>query len=174
MSWYSDMESDVGRLTLRWSGEALAGVYFENSPMLARRGEWKRDDALLAPVKEQLAQYFAGKRTSFDVPLAFEGTDFQARVWRALTEIPFGTTTTYGELAKRIGKKDWPGARAVGAANGQNPLVVIVPCHRVIGADRSLTGFGGGLPRKRWLLRHEGLDVRDDVLQVQTSLALEP
>src|SRR5205085_10382112 len=81
---------------------------------------------------------------------------FQASVWRALTEIPYGTTMSYGELARRIGKPNWPGARAVGAANGQNPIAIVVPCHRVIGADGSLTGFGGGLPRKRWLLSHEG------------------
>jgi methylated-DNA-[protein]-cysteine S-methyltransferase len=155
-SYYSVMPSAVGPLTLRWSRDALVGTHFENAPILGQCGEWTRDDACLAPVRLQLEEYFRGERTSFDLPLAFEGTPFQERVWRALGEIPFGETTSYGELAKRIGKPNWPGARAVGAANGQNPIALIVPCHRVIGADGSLTGFGGGLPRKRWLLTHEG------------------
>jgi methylated-DNA-[protein]-cysteine S-methyltransferase len=154
-SYYSVLPSPVGPLTLRWSNDALVGAYFENAPFLAERRDWVRDDACLAPVRVELEEYFAGERTSFDLPLAFEGTPFQVRVWRALCDIPFGETTSYGELARRIGKANWPGARAVGAANGKNPVCVIVPCHRVIGADGSLTGFGGGLPRKRWLLTHE-------------------
>jgi methylated-DNA-[protein]-cysteine S-methyltransferase len=155
-SYYSVMPSPIGPLTLRWSGDALVGMHFENASILARRGEWTRDDDRLAPVRDQLDEYFRGERTSFDLPLAFEGTPFQERVWRALYAIPFGETTSYGELARRISEPNWPGARAVGAANGQNPIAIIVPCHRVIGADGSLTGFGGGLPRKRWLLTHEG------------------
>ncbi len=154
-SYYSVMPSAVGRLTLRWSGDGLAGVYFENASVLARRGDWVRDDARLAPARAQLEEYFRGARTSFDLPVHFDGgTPFQQRVWSALRDIPYGETRSYGELARRIGKA--PGARAVGAANGQNPIAVVVPCHRVIGADGSLTGFGGGLPRKRWLLTHEG------------------
>jgi methylated-DNA-[protein]-cysteine S-methyltransferase len=156
LSYYSVVPSPVGPLTLRWSNDALLGSYFENAPFLARRDEWVRDDACLRPVREQLEQYFEGARTSFDVPLSFEGTPFQVRVWQALRDIPFGRTASYGELARRIGQRNGAGARAVGAANGRNPLCVIVPCHRVIGADGSLTGFGGGLPRKRWLLEHEG------------------
>lgn len=155
--YYSVMPSAVGPLTLRWTGDALVGLHFDNHSILDQRSEWIHDDACLAPVRAQLEEYFGGERTSFDVPLAFEGTAFQTRVWQALTLIPFGTTTSYGELARRVGKENWPGARAVGAANGQNPIAVIVPCHRVIGADGSLTGFGGGLPRKRWLLSHEGV-----------------
>jgi methylated-DNA-[protein]-cysteine S-methyltransferase len=155
-SYYSVMQSPIGPLTLRWSGDALVGMHFDNASILARRGEWTRDDDRLAPVRDQLSEYFRGERTSFDLPLAFEGTPFQERVWRALYDIPFGETTSYGELARRISEPNWPGARAVGAANGQNPIAIIVPCHRVIGADGSLTGFGGGLPRKRWLLTHEG------------------
>jgi methylated-DNA-[protein]-cysteine S-methyltransferase len=161
-SYYSIMPSAVGPLTLRWSGDALVGVSFENAPILAQRGEWVRDDACLAPVRAQLEAYFCGERTSFDLPLAPRGTPFQERVWRGLREIPFGTTMSYGELARRIGSPSWTGARAVGAANGQNPIAVIVPCHRVIGADGSLTGFGGGLPRKRWLLTHEGRAEKDE------------
>ena len=159
-SYYSVVSSPVGPLTLRWSNDALVGSYFENAPFLARQSEWVRDDACLSPVRVQLEAYFEGERTSFDIPLAFEGTPFQVSVWQALRAIPFGRTESYGELARRMGKPNWPGARAVGAANGKNPLCVIVPCHRVIGADGSLTGFGGGLPRKRWLLEHEGVLAR--------------
>jgi methylated-DNA-[protein]-cysteine S-methyltransferase len=102
----------------------------------------------------QLAEYFAGGRTAFDVPLAAEGTPFQRRVWAALGEIPHGRTVSYAELARRVGS---PAAvRAVGGANGRNPLAIVVPCHRVVGADGLLTGFGGGVARKRWLLAHEG------------------
>ena len=98
-------------------------------------------------------EYFAGGRTDFDVPLELAGTDFQRRVWSALRDIPYGETISYGELARRVGN---PGAvRAVGLANGRNPVAIIVPCHRVIGADGSLTGYGGGLDRKAWLLDHE-------------------
>jgi methylated-DNA-[protein]-cysteine S-methyltransferase len=112
-----------------------------------------RDDDALAPVKAQLDDYFAGRRTSFELALSPQGTAFQQKVWMALREIPFGRTTTYGQLAADLGQPT--ASRAVGLANGRNPLAVIVPCHRVIGADGSLTGFGGGLSRKRWLLDHE-------------------
>jgi methylated-DNA-[protein]-cysteine S-methyltransferase len=170
LSHYSLMPSGVGDLTLRSAAGALVGIYFENSSMLARRDEWTRNDARLSRVRRQLEEYFRGERTSFDLPLAFDGTAFQERVWQALREIPFGTTTSYGALARRIGTPTWPGARAVGAANGQNPIPIVVPCHRVIGADGSLTGFGGGLERKRWLLAHEGrADTRAH--PAQTSLA---
>jgi methylated-DNA-[protein]-cysteine S-methyltransferase len=102
-----------------------------------------------------LAEYFSGSRRDFDIPLSLHGTVFQLRVWRTLTQIPYGETCSYGDLARRL---DNPGAsRAVGLANGRNPISVIVPCHRVIGANGSLTGYGGGLERKRWLLAHEGL-----------------
>ncbi|MFL6128370.1 MAG: methylated-DNA--[protein]-cysteine S-methyltransferase [Mycobacteriales bacterium] len=113
----------------------------------------ERDDEALAGVAAQLADYFAGRRLAFDLPLAPVGTAFQQKVWLALREIPYGRTTTYGEIATGLGRPT--ASRAVGLANGRNPLAVIVPCHRVIGADGSLTGFGGGLPRKRWLLEHE-------------------
>jgi methylated-DNA-[protein]-cysteine S-methyltransferase len=114
---------------------------------------WRSDDGAFGDVVEQLDAYFAGTLTAFDVPLHFDGTEFQQRVWRALLEIPFGETRTDGALALRIGA---PGAaRAVGLANGHNPVGIIVPCHRVIGADGSLTGYGGGIDRKRHLLDHE-------------------
>jgi len=113
----------------------------------------ERDDEALAPVAAQLADYFAGRRLAFDLPLAPVGTAFQQKVWLALREIPYGRTTTYGQIAVDLGQPT--ASRAVGLANGRNPIAVIVPCHRVIGANGSLTGFGGGLPRKRWLLEHE-------------------
>ena len=112
-----------------------------------------RDDDVFAPAATQLTEYFAGERTRFELALSPHGTAFQQKVWLALREIPFGRTTTYGEIAADLGQPT--ASRAVGLANGRNPLAVIVPCHRVIGADGSLTGFGGGLPRKRWLLQHE-------------------
>lgn len=113
----------------------------------------EHDPAALAPVAAQLAAYFAGERTDFELPLSPHGTVFQQKVWTALRGIPYGRTTSYGELATEIGQPT--ASRAVGLANGRNPLAVIVPCHRVIGANGSLTGFGGGLDRKRWLLEHE-------------------
>jgi methylated-DNA-[protein]-cysteine S-methyltransferase len=112
-----------------------------------------RDDEALASVAAQLRDYFAGRRTGFDLPLSPHGTAFQQKVWLALRDIPYGRTTTYGQIAVDLGQPT--ASRAVGLANGRNPIAVIVPCHRVIGANGSLTGFGGGLPRKRWLLEHE-------------------
>jgi methylated-DNA-[protein]-cysteine S-methyltransferase len=112
-----------------------------------------RDDDALAHAAAQLEEYFAGERTRFDLPLSPVGTPFQLRVWAELREIPYGGTTTYGRIATDLGQPT--ASRAVGLANGRNPIAVIVPCHRVIGSDGSLTGFGGGLDRKRWLLEHE-------------------
>ena len=109
---------------------------------------------LLDRVEAQLIEYFAGKRTTFDLPLEPSGTDFQLSVWELLRGIPYGVTTSYGELARRLG--DPKATRAVGAANGANPIPIIVPCHRVVGSKGELTGFGGGIERKRWLLEHEG------------------
>jgi methylated-DNA-[protein]-cysteine S-methyltransferase len=109
---------------------------------------------VLADTARQLAEYFAGTRRDFDLPLAPRGTGFQQLVWRALLAIRFGETCSYGDIARTLGRP--AASRAVGAANGRNPIAIIVPCHRVIGADRSLTGYGGGLPAKRWLLAHEG------------------
>ena len=114
---------------------------------------WERDDAALAEFARQLDEYFAGERVEFDLVLAPRGTPFQLEVWDQLCRIPYGETISYGELAKRVDRSG--AARAVGSANGQNPIAIIVPCHRVIGADGSLTGFGGGLPWKRWLLARE-------------------
>jgi methylated-DNA-[protein]-cysteine S-methyltransferase len=104
-------------------------------------------------VREQLAEYFAGERREFDVPMQLAGTAFQRRVWEELVRIPYGTTITYAELARRVGRPT--AVRAVGAANGRNPISILVPCHRVIGADGKLTGYGGGVERKQWLLELE-------------------
>lgn len=151
------VDSPLGPLTLEARDGALAGVWMDGSrhhPTTETLGEADADEPVLQAAASQLEEYFAGQRTSFDVPLALEGTDFQREVWRALTEIPCGTTASYGEIAVRIGRPR--AVRAVGMAVGRNPVSVVVPCHRVIGADGTLTGFGGGLDRKRLLLEHEG------------------
>ncbi len=149
---YDRMESPIGQLMLVSDGAALCGVYMEPHRDPKQEG-WEQDPAALAVAREQLTEYFDGQRRVFDLPLAAEGTDFQKKVWKALRKIPFGKTLSYGGLATKIGQPS--ASRAVGAANGRNPISIIVPCHRVIGADGSLTGFGGGLDRKQWLLRHE-------------------
>jgi len=151
------IDSPIGTLTLSSDGAALTGLHMGTSRKRPDPDGWIEDAThpLLEETARQLGQYFRGQRRSFDLPLQLHGTEFQRRVWTLLTRIPFGETRTYGELARQLGN---PGAcRAVGLANGRNPIAVIVPCHRVIGADGSLTGFGGGLPRKEWLLSHEGL-----------------
>lgn len=152
MTTSTTFPSPIGVLVLTASESALTGVYFPNG----RRVQVGKDgdSAVLRATARQLSEYFAGKRMSFDLPLAAAGTPFEQRVWSLLREIPYGTTTSYGELARRLGGPNE--ARAVGAANGKNPIPIIVPCHRVIGASGDLTGFGGGLDRKRWLLEHEG------------------
>jgi methylated-DNA-[protein]-cysteine S-methyltransferase len=146
------MHTPIGTLRLRAADDALVGVDF-----LARAAGERPRATLAHPVlalaERQLAEYFAGDRTGFELPLRPRGTEFQERVWAALSGIPYGLTRSYRELAAEIGRPSC--VRAVGAANGQNPLPIVIPCHRVIGADGSLTGYGGGLPTKTWLLRHE-------------------
>lgn len=149
-AWTSEYRSPVGVLCLRSDGTSLTGIGFPERPFPGAR-----DDALAVfrTATEQLDAYFAGELRTFALTIALTGTDFQRAVWAALQTIPFGTTISYAELARRIGR---PSAiRAVGAANGQNPIAIVVPCHRVIGADGGLTGYGGGIGRKRWLLEHE-------------------
>jgi len=151
------LPSPIGDLVITASDSGLTGVWFPGKgPVAAARPDDERGPAstLLARASEQLAEYFAGTRTTFDLPLDAGGTAFERRVWDALRTIPYGTTLSYSELARRLG--DPRATRAVGAANGKNPIPIIVPCHRVIGANGALTGFGGGLDRKRWLLEHEG------------------
>jgi methylated-DNA-[protein]-cysteine S-methyltransferase len=148
---YDEMDSPVGMLRLVADREGLREICFEHErhPKPAHPG-WIRAPAALRFARVQLDEYFAGKRQHFELPLHPLGTAFQQTVWLALRDIPYGVTISYGELARRIGKPQ--AMRAVGAANGRNPLPIVVPCHRVIGADGSLTGFGGGLPIKRLLL----------------------
>lgn len=150
----SRLQSPIGELTLTASDIALTGVYFPISRHAPPPATHNTPNDVLGIVQAQLTEYFAGARTSFDLPLDPSGTEFELRVWNLLRAIPYGSTTSYGELARRLGApKD---ARAVGAANAKNPIPIIVPCHRVIGANGDLTGFGGGIERKRWLLQHEG------------------
>lgn len=145
----------IGDLLIAGDGESLSLIGFPQGK--GRREpypDWTEDSTAFAAVRQQLDAYFGGTLRRFDIPLAPRGTEFQLAVWEALTHIPYGETITYGDLAIRIGNPT--AVRAVGAANGANPIPIVVPCHRVIGADGSLTGFGGGLDTKRWLLRHEG------------------
>jgi methylated-DNA-[protein]-cysteine S-methyltransferase len=152
---YTVMESPVGELLLcADTAGRITGLHFLNGHrMPARDSSWVLDEQALAPLTRQLEEYFARKRHKFEVELAPSGTPFQLEVWRALCEIPYGETASYGEIAATVGQ---PGAaRAVGGANNRNPIAIIIPCHRVIGAGGSLTGYGGGLPRKRRLLALE-------------------
>ena len=152
--YYDYLPTPIGRLLLAMDGQGLRHVHFETGRSQLEPGEdWERGTGALHEARAQLKAYFAGKLVQFDLPLAPQGTEFQQRVWLELLRIPYGETTSYGEIARRLG--DLRATRAVGAANGQNPLPIIVPCHGVIGADGSLTGFGGGLPTKRFLLDHE-------------------
>jgi methylated-DNA-[protein]-cysteine S-methyltransferase len=158
MNAYVIVDSPIGRLLLQTDGVSLTGLYMDVPGRPFPGMNDSEEDANTGPLPEavrQLEEYFAGNRRDFDLPLYLNGTLFQQRVWRALTEIPYGETWSYGELAKRIGNPN--ASRAVGLANGRNPIAILVPCHRVIGADGSLTGYGGGVERKQWLLAHEGL-----------------
>jgi methylated-DNA-[protein]-cysteine S-methyltransferase len=168
--YYTGVASPIGPLLLTAAGGALTGLYMREHrhgpavvppPGAANSADpWLADDTALpfAEAKAQLAAYFAGRLTTFDLPLAPVGSDFQQRVWAALCAIPYGTTLSYGELARRVGVPN--GARAVGLANGRNPISIIVPCHRVIGANGSLIGYGGGLARKSALLDFEAAVLR--------------
>jgi O-6-methylguanine DNA methyltransferase len=153
------MPSPIGCLTLACRDEALCGLRMEDQRHASGvEPSWVRDDDRFWDIAEQLRAYFAGDRSSFDLPVRLEGTPFQVAVWSALRDIPFGETISYAELARRVGR---PGAsRAVGGANGRNPVAIVVPCHRVVAADGNLGGYGGGLDRKRWLLDHEGASGR--------------
>ena len=156
MMWYDRFDTSIGEMTVAGDEQGLRHVLFpDNEYPPAGREHWRRDAQALRAAREQLLAYFAGELRRFDLPLAPAGTPFQKMVWTSLAEIPFGRTWSYGELARHIGQDR--AVRAVGAANGRNPLPVVLPCHRVIGADGSLTGFGGGLPLKKFLLEHEGV-----------------
>jgi methylated-DNA-[protein]-cysteine S-methyltransferase len=151
---YTRMESPVGKLLLAGDEQGLRQVSFESSKRAAAvQTDWREDKALFAEVIRQLRAYFGGELKTFDVPLAPEGTEFQLLVWNSLRTIPYGETISYAQLAQDIGNPK--AVRAVGLANGCNPIPIIIPCHRVIGSDGSLTGFGGGLPNKKKLLALE-------------------
>lgn len=156
MILYQYMDSPVEPLLLAANDDGLYLIEF-HSPRhpMARLEKWREgENAILDMARAQLQEYFSGTRQRFDLPLAPQGTPFQQQVWRTLATIPYGQTISYAQLAQRVGKPT--AMRAVGAANGRNPLPIVLPCHRVIGADGSLTGFGGGLPTKRFLLELEG------------------
>jgi methylated-DNA-[protein]-cysteine S-methyltransferase len=151
---YRVVDSPIGELMLSGDDGVLRGLAFMDSDRAPSVNEaWVRDESAFGDVATQLEAYFNGELTRFDLKLASGGTPFQQRVWSALQEIPYGTTTTYGRLAEQLG--DPKSVRAVGLANGRNPIAIIIPCHRVIGADGGLVGYGGGMTRKRWLLAHE-------------------
>ncbi|MBI3217140.1 MAG: methylated-DNA--[protein]-cysteine S-methyltransferase [Mycobacterium sp.] len=153
MTQYRTIDSPIGPLTLAGEGDVLTNLRMVDQTYEPDRADWVRDDAAFPDAVEQLAAYFDGKLQTFDLKLEMAGTQFQRKVWEALRTIPYGETRSYGEIARQIGA---PTAfRAVGLANGHNPIAVIVPCHRVIGANGSLTGFGGGLERKSALLDME-------------------
>lgn len=155
--FFKTFKSPVGELKLVASDAGLAAILWENDNPRRVRLEIAGEDPqhpVLLKTEKQLREYFAGKRTAFDLELDFAGTEFQKKVWQALLEIPFGETRSYAQIARRLNNPS--ATRAVGAANGRNPLSIVAPCHRVIGADGQLTGFAGGLEAKKYLLGLEG------------------
>jgi len=157
--YYTMMESPIGRLLIRGDGETISGVHMDGEHALKKFDGDARNDKLFAAAVEQLRAYFAGELTEFDLPLRPRGTAFQQNVWQALRSIPYGETVSYRDIAEKI--KAPTAVRAVGAANGKNPIGIVVPCHRVIGANGTLTGYAGGLERKQWLLAHENAHKAD-------------
>jgi methylated-DNA-[protein]-cysteine S-methyltransferase len=153
---YQDVPTPLGPIRLVAREEALCGAWFLDQDDLPEGAGWREEAApVLTQAADELAQWFAGQRRDFDVPLRpLGGTDFQRQVWQALIALPFGATVSYGELAQRIGRPR--AVRPLGGAVGRNPIIIFIPCHRVVGHDSSLTGFGGGLPRKHALLAIEG------------------
>ena len=153
MIHYRTIDSPIGPLALAGRGRVLTNLRMLNQTHEPNSKDWVPDDRAFPDVVEQLEAYFAGERTDFDLELGLAGSEFQRRVWQALLTIPYGETRSYGQVAEQIGATG--SARAVGLANGRNPIAIVVPCHRVIGASGSLTGYGGGLDRKRSLLELE-------------------
>ena len=149
---HTTIGSPIGEILITGDGSAVAGLY-TSEHVRRPRDLGRRDESAFVEVRAQLGEYFAGDRVRFDVELCLAGTPFQQQIWRELLEIGYGQTTTYGQLAAGIGAPR--AVRAVGMANGRNPISIIVPCHRVIGRDGKLTGYAGGLAAKRWLLDHE-------------------
>jgi methylated-DNA-[protein]-cysteine S-methyltransferase len=161
---YTQVPSPLGELLLTGDGQQLQRLHMQDGKLapIAIERSWEHAPDAFAVAVEQLGEYFAGERDGFDLPLRARGTAFQESVWRELRRIPYGETISYGELAQRVGQPS--ASRAVGTANGRNPIAVIIPCHRVIGADGSLTGFGGGLVNKRLLLELEAARARPRML----------
>lgn len=157
MEYFESLQTPIGTITLFGTNSYLQEVHFGKKKSKAQRAPSK---SVVGKAKKQLEEYFDGKRTTFDVPLSLEGTDFQKSVWKKLKAIPFGKINSYGDVAKKLGK---PGAsRAVGGANNKNPIPLIIPCHRVVGASGDLVGFAPGLASKRWLLKFEGHKLNRD------------
>ena len=148
-TFYAYYDSPIGLIEIGGTSDGVTSLFF-----VEERRPDVTSNVVCAEGVRQVSEYFEGSRKEFDLPIQLEGTDFQRQVWTELTVIPFGHTVSYGDLARTIGKPS--AVRAVGAANGDNPISIIVPCHRVIGSDGGLTGYGGGLERKEWLLKHEG------------------
>jgi methylated-DNA-[protein]-cysteine S-methyltransferase len=151
---YDEIDSPVGPLLVAADAAGLRFIHFQAATRRKPEASWRRDPSAFRALASQLGEYFRRERRTFDLPLAPRGTAFQLATWRALATIPYGETISYAELARRVGRP--AASRAVGAANGANPLPIVVPCHRVIGKDGSLTGFGGGIGTKRALLELEG------------------
>ncbi|MCU0551870.1 MAG: methylated-DNA--[protein]-cysteine S-methyltransferase [Leptolyngbya sp. Prado105] len=155
MIYYKWVESPIGALLLTANGRSLTGLHMQGQKYFpVQTQDWQEVELdLFVQVQVQLTEYFAHKRQQFDLPLEPQGTDFQKQVWQLLTEIPFGETIAYGTLAKMTGNPT--ASRAVGSANGRNPISIVIPCHRVIASSGRLTGYAGGVDRKQWLLQHE-------------------
>jgi methylated-DNA-[protein]-cysteine S-methyltransferase len=153
-TYYTYIDGPLGKMFVQGDGQFMTGLFMpQHKGWHGPESSWQQSDKPFAGVREQLGEYFAGERQQFDVPLKLAGTPFQQRVWQELVRIPFGTTTTYAELARRVGQPT--ASRAVGHANSRNPISIIVPCHRVIGANGKLTGYAGGIDKKQWLLEWE-------------------
>ena len=157
-TYCGEVDSPLGRLCLCGDGNFLTGLFLpEHKGWGGPDATWERRDDSFQTVREQLDEYFGGRRQDFDLPLQLIGTSFQQRVWKQLAAIPFGRTITYAELARRVGSPS--ASRAVGNANGRNPISIIIPCHRVVGTDGKLTGYAGGIAKKQWLLAWENAEV---------------
>ncbi len=154
-TYYTSLSTPIGKLFIEATDDALTRIWFEGENLSFPSGQKQpNENQVVKDAKRQLQEYFAGERSEFDLPLIAEGTDFQRDVWKALSKIGYGQTRTYGQLAAAI-RRPISAARGVGQACSHNPLPVVVPCHRVVGKNGSLTGFGGGVWRKEWLLEHE-------------------
>ncbi len=158
MLYYNEFNSALGIITVQASNEGIKGIWFETyTTKPDELGEQANEHPILVSAKQQLSEYLSGKRTSFDLPLDADGTEFQKQVWSELAKIPFGETRSYKQIAEAINKPR--AVRAVGAANGKNPISVVVPCHRVVGSNRALTGYAGGVERKKKLLELENIEL---------------